>query len=70
MATFHKLLGENYDAHQVFSHHSSRESGPFGDLGRHIHLFRRTARDHEENKGKVVTIPKTAKPMEIQAFHN
>jgi hypothetical protein len=30
MATFHKLLGENYDAHQVFSHHSSRESGPFG----------------------------------------
>jgi hypothetical protein len=43
------------DAHQVVSHHSPRRSGN---------------RSIISGKIFVVTIPKTAKPMKIQAFHD
>jgi hypothetical protein len=65
----------NYRAHQVVSHHSPRRSGrPFNHLGKQVLHFRGHARDDNEDKNKekrvLVTVPKTAEPVEVQALHN
>jgi len=71
MAKLHKRPGD--DAHQVVSHHSPRRSGNRSIISENkFNSFADVHATMKRNEGKifVVTIPKTAKPMKIQAFHD